>query len=321
MRILTASDVTRLLPVRDCIGLMRAAMMQVSAGNTVLPLRQFIAIPGATGKLAVMPGYVADPASFGVKIVSKFPRAPGDKHGTHVGAVMIFDAVDGLPLALIDGATLTAIRTAATSAMATDVLARDDVSTLLVTGCGEQAHHHIVALRHVRAFKRVLVWGRNADRARLLAKAVCGEVAPDLDEAAMQADVICTTTSAVTPYLHGAVLPVGVHVNLVGSALSTSAEADGDVVRRARFFVDSRAAAMAAAGEFRDAVAAGLVDEGHIAGEIGDVLLGHVAGRQAAREITVYKSLGVTAQDLVAAHAVWRAAETAGAGTVIDLAA
>lgn len=321
MIVLTASDVERLLPMRDAIALMRDAMRQVSAGETVLPLRQFMAVPGGTGKLAVMPGYVAEPASFGVKIVSKFPRAPSDRHGTHVGAVLIFGADDGLPLALIDGAMLTAIRTAATSAMATDVLARADAATLLVLGCGEQAHRHIDALREVRAFGRAIIWGRDQACAAVLAQAVGGEVATDLDAAVAEADVICTTTSAVTPVLRGAALRPGTHINLVGSAVATSAEADSEVVRRSRFFVDARPAALAAAGELLDAITAGIVDESHIAGEIGEVLLGSVAGRQSTDEITVYKSLGVTAQDLVAAHAVWRAAVATGAGIEIDLAA
>ena len=304
MIVLTASVVERLLPMADAIPLMHDAMRQVSAGDTVLPLRQFMAIPGGMGKLAVMPGYVADPASFGVKIVSKFPRAPGDRHGTHVGAVLIFDAESGLPLALIDGASLTAIRTAATSAMATDVLARRDATTLLVLGCGEQAHRHVDAVRAVA-----------------LAEVVGGEAVANLDSAVARADVICTTTSATTPILHGAALRPGTHINLVGSAVATSAEADSEVVRRSRFFVDSRPAALAAAGELLDAIAAGIVDAADIAGEIGEVLLGRVAGRQSADDITVYKSLGVTAQDLLAAHAVWRAAVAAGGGTEIDLAA
>ena len=321
MIVLTASVVERLLPMADAIPLMHDAMRQVSAGDTVLPLRQVMAIPGGMGKLAVMPGYVADPASFGVKIVSKFPRAPGDRHGTHVGAVLIFDAESGLPLALIDGASLTAIRTAATSAMATDVLARRDATTLLVLGCGEQAHRHVDAVRAVRTFDRVMIWGRDPVRAVALAEVVGGEAVANLDSAVARADVICTTTSATTPILHGAALRPGTHINLVGSAVATSAEADSEVVRRSRFFVDSRPAALAAAGELLDAIAAGIVDAADIAGEIGEVLLGRVAGRQSADDITVYKSLGVTAQDLLAAHAVWRAAVAAGGGTEIDLAA
>ena len=319
MKILTASDVQRLLPMRVAIALMRDAMRQVSAGETLLPLRHFLSVPGTEGKMVVMPGYVANPPSFGLKFVSKFPRAAGDRHGTHVGAVLICSADDGLPLALMDGATLTAIRTAAASAMATDVLARANARTLLVMGAGEQARTHVAALRLVRPFARVVIWSRNADSARALADEVEAEVAVDLDAAVAEADVICTTTSATTPILRGAALSPGCHVNLVGAPVATSAEADGEVVRRARFFVDYRVAAMAAAGELLDAIAAGVVGEDHIAGEIGDVLLNRVAGRTSDADITVYKSLGVTAQDLVAAHAVWETAVARNVGFEVDL--
>lgn len=298
------------------IDLMRGAMRQVSAGETLLPLRHFLGIPGGEGKMVVMPGYIADPPSFGVKFVSKFPRAAGDRHGTHVGAVLICGADDGLPLALMDGATVTAIRTAAASAMATDLLARPDARRLLVLGAGEQARRHVEALRHVRPFARVEIWSRNPVSATALANAVQAEVAHDRDTAIGRADVICTTTSSATPVLHGAALKPGTHVNLVGAPVATSVEADGDVVRRSRFFVDYRAAALAAAGELIDS---GLGQD-HIAGEIGEVLLGKVAGRRTLDEITVYKSLGVTAQDLVAAYAVWQAARAAGIGIDVDLA-
>lgn len=303
----------------NAIDLMRGAMRQVSSGEATMPLRQFMPVPGGAGKLAVMPGAVGDPACFGVKIVSKFPRAAGDSHGTHVGAVTLLDAADGLPLALIDGATLTAIRTAAASAMATDLLARRDARTLLIIGSGEQARRHVEALRCVRAFDAVHIWGRDTARAVALAEAVEAEAVTDLEAAVAEADVICTTTSSTTPILRGAWLRSGAHVNLVGAAVATSAEADVELVARARFFVDSRPAALAAAGELLYAIAKGAVDEDHIAGEIGELLTG-VPGRRADDEITVYKSLGVIAQDLVAAHAVWRAAVAEGIGTEIDLA-
>lgn len=317
MRILTASDVERLLPMPVAIELMRVAMRQVSAGETLLPLRHFAAIPGTAGKMVVMPGYIADPPSFGVKFVSKFPRARGDRHGTHVGAVLICGADDGVPLALMDGATLTAIRTAAASAMATDVLARSQAKSLLIVGSGEQARRHVKALRYVRDFKRVTIWSRTRVNAEALAAEVGAEVPEHLYEGVSSADVICTTTSSTTPILHGVALSPGCHVNLVGAPTATSAEADSEVVRRSRYFVDYRAAALAAAGELIDS---GLGQRA-IAGEIGEVLLGRVAGREDDTQITVYKSLGVIAQDLVAAHAVWRAADAQGVGLVVDLSA
>jgi ornithine cyclodeaminase/alanine dehydrogenase-like protein (mu-crystallin family) len=320
MRIITATQVERLLPMDQAISLMEQAMRQVSSGGATLPLRQFLSIPGTHGKLAVMPGALADPAVFGVKLVSKFPRAPGDRHGSHVGGVMLFDSDEGVPLALIDGATLTAIRTAAASALATDVLARPNARTLLVTGAGEQARRHITAIRAVRPLERVLVWARDPNRAEALAAAEGGTAVVALAKACEQADIICTTTAATRPYLLGEWLPAGCHLNLVGAAVATSAEVDSEAVRRARVFVDYRMAAEAAAGEIIDAVTAGVIGWAHVAGEIGAVLLGDLPGRQDEAQITLYKSLGVTAQDLAAATAVWQAAEAQGIGLEVDLA-
>lgn len=325
MRILTASDVARLLPYSTCIGAMRDAMRLTSERAVVLPLRQFMNVPGTQGKLGLMPGYLSDPAGFGVKIVSKFPRAPGAAHGSHVGAVLLFDADEGLPLALLDGGMLTAIRTASTTAMATDVLARADAKSLLLVGCGEEAEHHLAALREVRAFESIRVWGRDAGRATAFASRMSSrhgrrvEPVADLASAVAAADVLCTVTSAPTPILRGEWLAPGQHVNLVGSAVATTAEADGEVVRRSRFFVDYREAAMAAAGELLNAIRDGIVAAEHVRGEIGDVLLGRVAGRESAADITVYKSLGVTSQDLAAAHQVYTAAIAQGVGLDVDL--
>lgn len=298
---------------------MRDAMAQVSGGGAILPLRQFMAVPGTAGKMAVMPGALADPATFGVKIVSKFPRAPGDRHGTHVGAVLLFAASDGLPLALIDGASLTEVRTAATSAMATDLLSRHDARHLLILGAGQQARAHIAALRLVRPFDRVSIWARDRTKASALAGSLDADVVDDLEAGVAAADVICTTTSAAQPILRGASLMPGVHVNLVGSATAASAEADDNVVRRSHYYVDSLPAALAAAGELRNAIASRAVEADHVAGEIGLILLGLIAGRTTQHDITVYKSLGVTAQDLIAAHFVWSAALAHGLGAEIDL--
>ncbi len=326
MRILTGSDIARLLPHSRCIGAMREVMRLTSERQVVLPLRQFMNVPGTAGKLGLMPGYLAQPAAFGVKVVSKFPRPPGSQHGSHVGAVLLFDAQEGLPLALLDGGMLTAIRTASTTAMATDTLARADARSLLLIGCGEEAEHHLAALREVRAFERLQVWGRDGGRATAFAARMSQlhgrrvEAVSSLEAAVPAADVICTVTSATTPVLRGQWLVPGQHVNLVGSAIATTAEADGEVVRRSRFFVDYREAAMAAAGELLEAIRSGIVDQSHVRGEIGEVLLGRVPGREAPGDITLYKSLGVTSQDLAAAHLVHAAALEQGVGLDVELA-
>lgn len=325
MRLIARSEVERLLPVGVCVDVMRRAMTETSARKVLLPIRQFMPVPGAPGKLAIMPGAMQDPACFGIKLVCKYDRPHGDPLGTHVGMVMLFDSVKGVPLAMIEGSSLTAIRTSAASALATDVLARKDARRLAILGNGEQAARHVHAMRAVRDIDHVAVWGRDPARAAAFAAAMAAETglpvvnAASAHEAVAGADIVCTTTAAKEPVLGGAALEPGMHVNLVGSAVPTTAEVDAVAVQRSRFYVDFRDAAMAAAGELLMAIAAGVVGEDHIIGEIGDVLLGHIDGRQSDQDITLYKSLGVASQDLAAAHAVWESAENENAGQSYDL--
>jgi ornithine cyclodeaminase/alanine dehydrogenase-like protein (mu-crystallin family) len=326
MRVLSHDEVLEALTPAACREAMRVAMVATSARDCVLPLRQFMPVPGRAGKLGLMPGYLgADADVFGVKIVSKYVRLPGDPHGTHVGAVMLFDAEHGLPRALLDGASLTAVRTAATTALATEALARPDVKTLSILGAGEEARFHLRALSEVRRFERVRVWARRPQQAEaLLARSDLGSrvqlgVAHSAEEAVREADVLCTVTSAAEPIVDGGWLTAGVHVNLVGSAIPTTAEADVETVRRSRFFVDYREAALAQAGELRRAIDQGVVAADHIAGELGDVLAGRIAGRRNAQDITLYKSLGITTQDLAAAQCALREAERRDLGRVVEL--
>jgi ornithine cyclodeaminase/alanine dehydrogenase-like protein (mu-crystallin family) len=321
MLVISAAEVEALLPMPVAIAAMRSAMMQVSQGRTVLPLRQFMAIPDAPGKLAVMPGYLADPPVFGVKTVAKYRHPPGSPHGSHVGVLQLFDATTGLLLAIIEGGSLTAIRTAAASALATDALARPGASRLAILGTGEQARRHVTAMAAVRPITEVRVWGRSLANARAFAEALAlpARACADVAEAVADADVICTTTPAADPILFGAMVAPGTHINLVGSAILETAEADAALVVRAEFYVDYRAAALAQAGELRRAIAVKLVGPDHIRGEIGEVLLGQAPGRSNPTAITVYKSLGVTAQDLAAGAAVLAAARATGKGRDITL--
>ena len=322
MLVITAAEVEALLSMPRAIAAMRDAMMQVSAGRTVLPLRQFMAIPDAPGKLAVMPGYLADPPLFGVKTVAKYRHPPGSPHGSHVGVLQLFDATTGLLLAIIEGGSLTAIRTAAASALATDVLARPEASRLAILGTGEQARRHVIAMAAVRPITEVRVWGRSLANASAFAEALDlpARACADVGEAVADADIICTTTPAVDPILFGAMVAPGTHINLVGSAIADTAEADAALVAQSEFFVDYRVAALAQAGELRRAIAAGQVGPDHIRGEIGEVLIDTAPGRSRAAAITVYKSLGVTAQDLAAGAVVFAAARAGGSGHHIALA-
>lgn len=305
---------------KDCIAVLRDAMVSVSRREAELPLRRYLNIPGTQGKFTLMPGYTKVPRTFGVKIVSKFPRAPDSPHSSHVGAVMVFEPEEGIPLAMLDGAELTAIRTASASALATDALARTDATSLGIVGCGEEAWHHALAVSEVRGIDTINVWGRKIERAQQLAQRLQGHVSAtilatdDLQTMAAASDIVCTVTSATKPILQGAWLQPGVHVNLVGAAVATSAEADAKVVTRSRFYTDYRPSAMDQAGELLDAIGQGLVTEEHIVGEIGEVLAGKVSARRDADEITVYKSLGVAAQDFAAGLAAFEYAKAKGLG-------
>lgn len=330
MLIIPQSEVERLLPVAACVPVMREAMMATSRGDVSLPIRQFMPVPGAAGKMAIMPGSLgtageSEDASFGIKLVCKYERPHGDPLGTHVGMVMLFDSAKGVPLAMVEGSSLTSIRTSAASALATDLLARPDATRLAIIGNGEQASRHIAAMQAVRDISEMTVWGRDTERAATFAReaterfGVLVSAAPSAAEAVAEADIICTTTSAKEPVLSGADLKPGQHINLVGSAIPTTSEVDHEAVRRSRFYVDYRPAAMAAAGELLKAIDAGVVTEGHIIAEIGEVAGNPSLARGSDDEITCYKSLGVAAQDLAAAVAVYKAAKGENAGTEVDL--
>jgi len=323
MLILNRAAVAACLSHADCIEALEPAMRAVSSGNAIMPLRQYLQIPGAAVKFTLMPGYVAAPRCFGVKIVSKAERAPGSPWGSHVGAVMIFTPDEGIPVGLLDGSELTAIRTAAASALATRVLARTDARCLAIIGSGQQAEHHVRALLQVRPVERIVIWSRNPEQAQSLLTrlglpaTITVDLADSVAAAVADADIVTTVTSARAPVLAGEWLRPGAHVNLVGAAIREAAEADAETVRRARFFVDYRPSAMAQAGELLDAIEQGIVDEAHIAGEIGEVLSGQVAGRRDEREITVYKSLGVAAQDLAAGWRAWTQARERSLGVEV----
>ncbi len=324
MRIMNSSAVAEALSHSDCIDTLEAAMHAVSHGGTIMPLRQYMDIPGGEGKFTLMPGYLDNPTSFGVKIVSKFPREVDSPFGSHVGAVVVFDPELGMPLAILDAAELTAIRTASASALATKILARDDSRVLAILGTGTEALHHARALVCVRDINEIRIWGRTKENAEKLAEIIRTELKVDVKvisevkEAVSDANIVCTTTSAKTPVLKGNWLPEGSHVNLVGAAILSAAEADVDVVTRSRFFVDSRASAMAQAGELNAAIEAGLVDEKHILGEIGELLKNPEKGRTSEKDITVYKSLGVVAQDLAAGLKAYQTAQESNIGLELD---
>jgi ornithine cyclodeaminase/alanine dehydrogenase-like protein (mu-crystallin family) len=299
-------------------------MRRVSRGGALLPLRQALPVPGG-GMLGMMPGYIDEPRCFGVKLVSLFPANQSLGLSSHSGIMVLYDAATGQPAALLNAGEITAIRTAAASALATKVLARANASVLGVVGTGEQALAHLRALALVRRFREIRIWGRNSAHAAELARLARTQtdcavtIDATVDAMLHHADVVCTLTGSAEPILAGRSVRPGTHLCVVGSSVSSRREVDDDCVARSRFFVDYRASAMAQAGELLHAIGNGTVSASHILGEIGEVLEGRIEGRRSDDDITLYKSLGVAAQDLVAATVVLRAAESSGAGTLISL--
>src|SRR5687768_14319413 len=242
--VLSRRDVEALLSMPKCIELMREALASLARGQVLLPLRPILRIPDTRNVYALMPAYSKALNAIGTKLITVFPGNHGTHLDSHQGAVVLIDAERGNLKAMMDAASITAIRTAAVSGVATDLLSRQDATSLAVLGSGVQARTHIDAMLAVRPFTTVLVWSRNADHAAALAgglgrrRGVAFEVVPDAESAVRRADVICTVTASPKPVLRGQWLRPGAHVNAVGASLPTTRELDSDAVRRARVWVD-----------------------------------------------------------------------------------
>jgi ornithine cyclodeaminase/alanine dehydrogenase-like protein (mu-crystallin family) len=301
----SAEEVARLLPYAACIPLMRDAMIALSAGRTRQLLRGIVDLPEGRA-FGVMPGAMLDDdravSAFGAKLVSVFPDNFAKGGPSHQGVVVLFDPETGAPAAILEAGEITAIRTAAASAAATDALARPDAGRLAILGYGEQARRHIAAIRCVRPIERLTIWGRDAAKARALAEEHGGKACATAAEAVAGADIVCTVTAAREPILFSADVADGAHVNAVGSSRAGPAEIDNALVARARFFADHAEGVLAQGAEFIRARDAGLIDDSHLLGEIGDVMAGTIAGRTSPADVTLYKSLGSIVQDLAAAR-------------------
>jgi ornithine cyclodeaminase len=317
-------SVHELLTMRECIQLMRDALISLAKGDVVLPLRTKVRLPDGSGVLGLMPGYLGAPESFGLKVVTVMPGNHGTLYDSHQGVVMLFGVKHGEPLAIIDATAITAIRTAAASAAATDALANPDAGDLAMIGSGAQARTHLAAMKSVRPLRRVRVWSRTPANAERFANEESEhnglevEVCADAKQAVRDADIVCTTTSAREPILNGEWLAPGTHVNAVGACFSTSRELDAEAVRRARLFTDSRESCVNEAGDFLLARAEGAIDDEHLLGELGEVFLGNVPGRVSHDDITIFESLGIAIEDLAAAHFIHRRAVETGAGTWLE---
>jgi ornithine cyclodeaminase len=324
MLIINRKEVERLLPMAACIDVMSDAMRAASAGAVAMPLRLFTPLADNSGSLGLMPGSTLEPPFFGAKVISLRFDNPAKGLPTVQGFVSLFEHGTGTPVALIEGSSVTAIRTAAASGLATRELARRDARTHGVFGTGVQAVTHIDAVACVRDIDRVVVWGRDPEKVRRFAAQQSERTelevkATDDPAEAAACDVVSTVTAANEPVLGGEWLRPGCHVNLVGVHTPDAREADTEAVRRARVYVDLMESAMNEAGDLLIPIAEGAISKAHILGEIGQVLAGTVPGRTGASDITLYKSLGIVAQDLFAAAHIYARALADGAGVEVDL--
>ncbi|HUO17700.1 MAG TPA: ornithine cyclodeaminase family protein [Verrucomicrobiae bacterium] len=306
MRFIDREEVSRRLTYDKCIPIIREAMIAFSKGETKQLLRSII--PLSDGRFfGVMPGAMGSHAVFGAKLISVFQDNWSRGIQSHQGLVILFDPESGAPVCVVHAGEITAIRTAAASAVATDALARKDARRLALLGYGEQAKTHARAISKVRSLESIHVWGRSLDRSLAFAQKMQAELgipvasAPTAAEAVAQADIICTLTAASEPILQGAWVRPGTHVNVVGSSYAVPVEIDSDLVVRSRFIADSRDGALHQGAEFLRAKNAGLITDDHIVAEIGQVLAGEIEGRRSPEEITLYKSLGHIVQDLATA--------------------
>ncbi|HTR03080.1 MAG TPA: ornithine cyclodeaminase family protein [Thermoanaerobaculia bacterium] len=322
--VVNQSEVPRLLPMKECIEVMARAFAALARGEATMPQRQIVWLPDRTGALGLMPAHLTGLGAIGLKAVTFFPRNEGTDLDSHQGAVLLFEAGRGRLLAIIDATSVTAVRTAAVSALATRHLAREDAGDLALLGSGVQARTHLEAMRLVRNVRRVRVASKTPARAKAFAERESQRhgipITPceTVREALEGADLVCTTTSSREPVIVGSWLSPGAHVNAVGSSVASARELDAAAVARARLFVDRREAALAEAGDFLLARQEGAVGDGHIVADLGEVVLGSSPGRRSADEITLFKSVGLAIEDVAAAQHIYGKARGSGFGKFLE---
>jgi ornithine cyclodeaminase/alanine dehydrogenase-like protein (mu-crystallin family) len=316
--LLSSRDLERVLDVDEAIDAVATAFKAYAAGRTVTPLRVGVEPPGTSGVLLAMPCALAEPEVLGTKIVSVFRDNPARGLPRLTSLYLLSDYETGAPLAVMDGTYLTGLRTAAGSAAATRELARADARSLGVFGSGVQARFHVRTLARVRALDRVLVAATSAENAAAFARWVteatglAARPAPPAEVSA--ADVVAACTTSPTPVVDAERVRPGAHVNAVGAFTPSTRELPTALVRRARVYVDTRAGALAEAGDLLLPVQEGAFSLDDVAGELGEVLLGRVPGRRHPEEVTVYKSVGAAFLDAATARLAYRRAVRDGVG-------
>ena len=298
---------------------MADALASLARGEVHVPLRFVVNPADEPSLIGLMPAHRAGESPlYSLKTVCVFPDNPKRGLDAHQGTVTLFDGETGEVRALMNASAITAIRTAAVSAVATRLLAREDSRDLGILGAGVQARSHLEALRLVRDFNQVRIYSPTAEHAQSLAAESGAQAVESAEEAVRGADVVVTATSSPDPVLQRDWLKEGAHVNVIGGRPPTMRELDTATVADSAFFVDRRESAEAEAFDYRDALEAGAIGPDHIRAELGEVLIGAKPGRSAPDELTVFRSLGLAVEDLAAAEYVVRRARETGTGTEVE---
>lgn len=326
MLILSESDLRAVLTMRDVINAVEQGFRALARGDATIPERLRLDVSAHNGVLLEMPAYadLDGTGALGTKIVSVFEQ--NARRGLEIvqAVYLLLDSETGVPLSLMEGRFITAIRTAATSAVATKYMSAPGSKRLAVFGAGVQAQFHIQAMIEVAEIEQVMIASRTADKARALADRVrtvhgltCEVVSAE--QAAAKANLICTCTSSPTPLFDGALLSAGAHINAVGAFTPSTRELDTEAVRRARVIIDAESAAGREAGEILIPISEGVLNAGHVRGTLAEVVSGKVAGRESISEITIFKSCGLAIEDLVTARLAYTRAIVRGIGTKVEM--
>jgi alanine dehydrogenase len=328
MLVVSGPEVEQLLDLDALVDAVATAMADLSSGKASVPERIAALVPERDGLLAAMPGYVPSSGALMSKLVSLFPGNAARGVPTHQAVIVAFEPETGTPAALLDGTSITALRTGAGSALSTGLLAREDASTLAILGTGVQARSHARAVSRVRGFAEVLVAGRDPAKARRLADDLSGELEArvraldSFEEVVRDADVVCATTHALEPVVRRPWMREGTHVTSVGYN-PNGREIDDETVADALVCVESRRAVLApipaGSRDLVEPIERGVITEDHIHAEIGELVSGTKPGRASAGQITLYKSVGVAAQDAAAASLVLAVARERGIGREVPL--
>lgn len=311
----------------DAIAAMKEAFRQLSAGEATTPLRSRIEVPEADGVVLFMPSLLHTSGELGVKIVAVYPDNIPRGLPTIHAIVMVFDPETGRPQAIIEGGSLTAIRTGAASGAATDLLARPDAGGVAIFGSGVQARTQLEAVCTVRQIERAWVFSLDGEGAQAFVEEMAGKgpvpqdliIAKSPDQAIARADIICTATTSSTPVFEGRQLKPGTHINAIGAFTPEMQELDAETVRRAFVVVDSREATLAEAGDLIIPLERGEIPADWIRAELGEIVAGSRPGRTDPEQITLFKSVGVAVQDAAAAGTALANAQKMGLGRLISI--